>query len=135
MSLGDLAVPAFPSISIVSIVIAIIGLVAGVAILHFLGLLIAVIFFALALGILYLLKDVLDLEKNKFLILLPFGAGVLGWGLDKINVLDLSEGMYSVMEMQGFSFAGFDGVFPVGFVVLAVLICLLLAILIRWRRG
>ena len=123
---------AFP-VTITTLIFALVVTIVGSVVLWLTGLLVAVIFFAAGVALLYLFKDVLDIDQNKWLMIVPFGMLFLGFGLDKIGILSLAHGFDSTMEMQGFSVVGVDGVFPIGFVVLAVLVCLLVAVVVRRR--
>ena len=84
----DLSFLALP-VTVSSLIFSIILVVVGSVILWLTGLLVAVIFFALTVGSLYALNKggVLDVDKNKWLLCLPFVMFFTGLGLDEIDVL------------------------------------------------
>ena len=72
-------------------IIAIIVMIAGSILLWVTGLLTAFLFVVITILILYAFHkmDVLDVEENRWLLLMPFGAGAIGLVLDKTGVLQI----------------------------------------------
>jgi len=79
-----------PLVVIVAIIALIVMIVGGVF-LWLTGLLIAFIFFAISVMLLYALHEVeaLDVQENKWLIVLPIAMFFLGLGVDKAGLLSL----------------------------------------------
>lgn len=87
LELPPLGLPVSVTVGLVALLVIIVG---GL-ILWLTGLLTAFIFFAVAVMLLYALHkmNALDMDKQPWLVVLPFGAFFLGLGLDKFGVLGI----------------------------------------------
>jgi len=88
------------------IILAIIGiiiLVIGSVVLWLTGLITAFIFFVVAIMLLYALHemDALNVERDRWLLIFPFFAFVLGLGLDKIGVLTVKPLQLANLDLFG----------------------------------
>lgn len=114
MILEKLSLPFTVSTLLGAIVLTIIG----AAFFWLVGLLVAVIFFAISIGLLYAFNklEILDVKDDRWLLMAPFIMFFVGLGLDKLGVLSI----------QPMSLTDSASVTPITWIFLAIIIVLLI---------
>ena len=104
-------------------IIAVILIIAGSVVLWLTGLFIAFLFFAIGVMLLYALHemDALDVQQDRWLLVLPAAMFFVGLGLDKVGVLSLLRFQPLTLPLPGLDFS-----FILSFesVLLLILLCL-----------
>jgi hypothetical protein len=110
---------------VILLLIAIAIISVSAVIIWLIGLIIPVAFFVIATGFLYVLHkmDALDVEENKWLVAFPPVMFGLGFVADHVGVLSVQP--LSMVDPVST---------PVTFVLLAVIVCLLFAVIVYARR-
>ena len=123
---------AFP-VTVATLVIALTLTVVGSVILWLTGLLVAFIFFAISIGILYTIDklEIFDVEKNRWLLTTPFIMFFVGLGLDKVDILSLGFGL-DVFSVQDISFSG--SIISFSSICLVLIVTVLIAVLVVHRN-
>ena len=107
-------------------IIAVVIVTVGSVVLWLMGLLIAFLFLIIGVMLLYALHemDVLDVQEDKWLLVMPLAMFFMGLGLDKVGVLSLLR-----FQFQPLTFA-LPGLPPFSLTFEIVLLVIILSLLV-----